>query len=296
MSLFQPFDPDDPERRKRRLPPLPQVPLRLVLPNLVTLVALCTGLTSIRMSIEHKFDLAVALIAVAAALDGIDGRMARFLKSTSRFGAELDSITDFLNFGVAPVILLYVWALGEMRSVGWMAALIFAICAALRLARFNVALDAPDKPDWHARFFVGVPAPAGAMTVLLPVYLEFVAIPHGFVTAPAVFVYTIAVGLLMVSKLPTWSGKLIGRRIARELVTPLFVSAVLIVAFLASFPWETMTVLTLCYIACLPLSWRSFHEHLRVEAEAAAAADGVARPGAAAGKLDPVPPPDADAG
>ncbi len=271
MSLFQPFDPFDPERTKRRLPPLPQVPLRMVLPNLVTLVALVTGLTSIRMSIEHKYELAVALIAVAAALDGIDGRMARFLKSTSRFGAELDSITDFLNFGVAPVILLYVWALGEMQSVGWMAALIFTICAALRLARFNVALDAPDKPDWHASFFVGVPAPAGAMIVLLPIYVEFVAIPHGFLTAPVVFVYTIAIGLLMVSKLPTWSGKLVGRRISRELVTPLFVSGVLIVAFLASFPWQTMTVLTLCYIACLPLSWRSHQRHQRAENEAKAA-------------------------
>ncbi len=272
MSLFQPFDPDEPERNRRRLPPLPQVPLRVVLPNLVTLVALVTGLTSIRMSIEHKYELAVALIAVAAALDGIDGRMARFLKSTSRFGAELDSITDFLNFGVAPVILLYVWALGELRSVGWMAALIFTICAALRLARFNVALDAPPKPDWHASFFVGVPAPAGAMIVMLPIYAEFVAIPHGFLTAPAVFIYTIAVGLLMVSKLPTWSGKLIGRRISRELVTPLFVSAIVIVVCLASFPWETMTVLTLCYIACLPLSWRSYQRHLSAENGAASVA------------------------
>lgn len=276
MSLFQPFDPDDPERRKRRLPPLPQVPLRLVLPNLVTLLALVTGLTSIRMSIEHKFDLAVALIAVAAALDGIDGRIARFLKSTSRFGAELDSITDFLNFGVAPVILLYVWALGDLRSVGWMAALIYTICAALRLARFNVALDAPDKPDWHARFFVGVPAPAGAMIVMLPIYVEFVAVPHGFLTAPAVFAYTIAIGLLMISKLPTWSGKLIGRRISRELVTPLFMAGVLIVAFLASFPWQTMLVLTLCYIACLPLSWRSYQRYLSTDGTKshAAASDG----------------------
>ena len=274
MSLFQPFDPDDPERIRRRLPPLPQVPLRQVLPNLLTLLALCAGLTSIRMSIEHKFDLAVALIAVAAALDGIDGRMARFLKSTSRFGAELDSITDFLNFGVAPAILLYVWALGELRSVGWIAALIFTISAALRLARFNVALDAPDKPDWHASYFVGVPAPAGAMIVMLPIYVEFVAIPHGFLTAPAAFLYTIAIGLLMVSKLPTWSGKLIGRRISRELVTPLFVSGVVIVAFLASFPWVTMTALTLCYLACLPLSWRSYQQHQRAESEAATAAGG----------------------
>ncbi len=269
MSLFQPFEPDDADRRKR-LRPLPQVPVRSVLPNLVTLLALCAGLTSIRMSVEHQFQFAVALIAVAAALDGIDGRMARFLKSTSRFGAELDSITDFLNFGVAPAVLLYVWALSALRSVGWMASLIFAICAALRLARFNVALDATNKPDWHASFFVGVPAPAGAMIVMLPIYVEFVGVPHGFLTAPAVFVYTIAIGLLMVSRLPTWSGKLIGQRISRDLVAPLFVSGVLIVAFLASFPWTTMMVLTLVYLGCLPLSWKSYQRHLRAEAEAEA--------------------------
>jgi CDP-diacylglycerol---serine O-phosphatidyltransferase len=268
MSLFQPFDPEDPNGRKR-LRPLPQVPLRLVLPNLVTLLALCAGLTSIRMSVEHQFEFAVALIAVAAALDGIDGRMARFLKSTSRFGAELDSITDFLNFGVAPAILLYVWTLGELRSVGWMAALIFTICAALRLARFNVALDATDKPDWHGGFFVGVPAPAGAMIVTLPVYVEFVAIPHGFLTAPVVLIYTVAIGLLMVSRVPTWSGKIIGTRISRDLVAPLFVAGVLVVAFLASFPWATMMVLTLAYLACLPLSWNSYQSHLRADAQAA---------------------------
>jgi CDP-diacylglycerol--serine O-phosphatidyltransferase len=272
MSLFQPFDPDDSDGRKRPRAPLPQVPVRQVLPNLVTLLALCAGLTSIRMSVEHNYQFAVALIAVAGALDGIDGRMARFLKSTSHFGAELDSITDFLNFGVAPAILLYVWTLGELHSVGWMAALIFAICGALRLARFNVALHAPDTPDWQANFFVGVPAPAGAMVVMLPIYLEFVALPHGFLTAPAVFVFTIAIGLLMVSKLPTWSGKLIGRRIARDLVLPLFVAGVVIVAFLASFPWETITVLTLCYLVSLPLSWRSYQRYLRAERTAADAA------------------------
>jgi CDP-diacylglycerol--serine O-phosphatidyltransferase len=271
MSLFQPFDPDDKSERKR-LRPLPNVPVRVVLPNLVTLLALCAGLTSIRMSIDHHFEFAVALIAVAAALDGIDGRMARFLKSTSRFGAELDSITDFLNFGVAPAILLYVWALGELKSVGWIAALSFAICAALRLARFNVALDATDKPDWHGAYFVGVPAPAGAMIVMLPVYAEFVALPRSVLTAPVVFAYTIAIGLLMVSRLPTWSGKVIGTRIARELVAPLFVSGVVIVACLASFPWATMGVLTLAYLASLPLSWRGYLKRESAEAEAKAAA------------------------
>lgn len=269
MSLFQPFDPEEGGPRRLRRP-LPQVPVRTVLPNLVTLLALCAGLTSIRMATEQRFMLAVAFIAIAAALDGIDGRMARFLKSTSRFGAELDSITDFLNFGVAPAILLYVWSLGELQSVGWMAALIFAICAALRLARFNVALDKPDKPDWHASFFVGVPAPAGAMVVMLPIYLEFVAIPHGFLTAPVVLVYTIAIGLLMVSKVPTWSGKLIGRRISREAVAPLFVGGVLTVAFLVSFPWQTMSVLALAYLGALPLSWRSYQRQLQAEAAKAA--------------------------
>ena len=264
MSLFQPFDPEDRGPRKLRRP-LPQVPVRTVLPNLITLLALCSGLTSIRMATEQRYMLAVAFIAIAAALDGIDGRMARFLKSTSRFGAELDSITDFLNFGVAPAILLYVWSLGDLQSFGWMAALIFAICAALRLARFNAALDT-EKPEWEASFFVGVPAPAGAMIVMLPIYLEFVAIPHGFLTAPVVFVYTIAIGLLMVSKLPTWSGKVVGRRISREAVAPMFVGGVLIVAFLVSFPWHTIAVLTLAYLGALPLSYRSYQRQLQAEA------------------------------
>ena len=262
MSLFQPFDPDDLPGRKR-LRQLPQVPVRLVLPNLVTLLALCAGLTSIRMATEQDFEAAIRFIAIAAALDGIDGRMARFLKSTSRFGAELDSITDFLNFGVAPAVLMYVWALKELRSLGWIAALIFAICAALRLARFNAALDATDKPEWKASFFVGVPAPAGAMIVMLPLYVELVAIPHGFLTAPVVLVYTIAIGLLMVSRVPTWSGKLVGRRMPRDMVAPLFVLGVLTVAILISFQFETMMVLSLVYLGCLPLSWRSYQRRWR---------------------------------
>jgi len=261
MSLFQPFDPGD-ENGPRRLIPRPPVPLRAVLPSLVTLVALCAGLTSIRMTVEHRYETAVLLIAAAAVLDGIDGRIARFLKSTSRFGAELDSIADFVSFGVAPAILIYVWSLGSLKSLGWIAVLIYVICAALRLARFNVALDA-DKPDWHGGFFVGVPAPAAALIVLLPIYLELVAIPHGFLTAPVTLVYTVAIGLLMVSRVPTWSGKLVGRRIARDLVAPLFVGGVLVVAFLVSFPWETMSALTLAYLVCLPLSWRSFQRHAR---------------------------------
>jgi CDP-diacylglycerol--serine O-phosphatidyltransferase len=267
MSLFQPFDPDDFPGRKR-LRQLQQVPIRSVFPNLVTLLALCAGLTAIRMSIEHRFELAILLIAVAAALDGIDGRMARFLKSASRFGAELDSITDFLNFGVAPVVLLYVWALDDLRSLGWIAALIFAICAALRLARFNVALDSTEKAEWQAAYFVGVPAPAGAMIVMLPIYLEFVGIPHGFLTAPLTLIYTVIVGLLMVSRVPSWSLKLVGRRIQRDYVLPLFVVAVLIAALFVSFTWEMMAFLTLLYLICLPLSWNAYHRRLAAGGDA----------------------------
>ncbi len=267
MSIFQPFDPDDEPkwRRLRQLRELREVPIRLVLPSLVTLLALCAGLTSIRMSIEQRFDWAIAAIAIAAALDGIDGRVARFLKSTTRFGAELDSLTDFVNFGVAPPILLYAWALDDAGSLGWIASLIFAICAALRLARFNVALQGPAKPEWQSNFFVGVPAPAGAMIVFLPVYLEFIGAPHGFLTAPLVIVYTLAIAMLMVSRVPTWSAKLIGRRIPRDMVLPLFVMVVLVVALLLSFPWQTMTVLTLAYLVALPMSWRAFHQRQGAE-------------------------------
>jgi CDP-diacylglycerol--serine O-phosphatidyltransferase len=277
MSIFQPFDPED-EPRRRRLPHLKPIPVRAVLPSLVTLLSLCAGLTSIRMSIEGRFDWAIAAVAIAAALDGIDGQVARFLKSASRFGAELDSLADFVNFGVAPAMLLYAWTLDEAGSVGWIVALVFAICAALRLARFNAALSGPAKPDWQSYYFVGVPAPAGAMIVFLPVYAEFVGAPHGFYTAPIVVLYTLFVAMLLVSRFPTWSSKLIGRRIRRDLVLPLFVVVVLVVGFLASFPWQTMTALSLVYLASLPLSWRAFHRRLAADEGAATTARGVAPP------------------
>ena len=135
-------------------------------------VGVVRGLTAIRVAVEGKIDWAIAAIVIAALLDGIDGRIARMLKGTSRFGAELDSLADFVNFGVAPALILYFWGLQELKSAGWIAALVFAICAGLRLARFNVMVDDPGKPVWSANFFTGIPAPAGAITVLLPIYLN----------------------------------------------------------------------------------------------------------------------------
>src|SRR5665213_791924 len=183
--VFQPIDPAPPPRRRR----FKAIPVRTLLPNLITLLALCAGLTAIRLAIESKLELALAAIVFAALLDGIDGRVARMLKGTSRFGAELDSLADFVNFGVTPALILYFWGLHELKSAGWIAALVFAICAALRLARFNVMIDDPNKPAWAGNFFTGIPAPAGAMCVLLPIYLYFLGVSNGLVTVWLTFFY-----------------------------------------------------------------------------------------------------------
>src|SRR5207342_2735183 len=168
--VFPRFDPNRPASKLRRFRP---VPVRVLLPNLVTLLALCAGLTGIRLAFEGKLELALYAIVFAAVLDGIDGRLARLIKGQSKFGAELDSLADFMNFGVAPGLILYFWQLHELNNGGWIASMVFAISGGLRLARFNATMDDPNKPAFAANFFTGVPAPAGAITVLLPVYLAF---------------------------------------------------------------------------------------------------------------------------
>ena len=150
------------DRRRQRLHRFKQVPIRFLLPNFITLLALCSGLTAIRLGVEGRYEWAVVAVIVAIVLDAVDGRLARLLKGTSRFGAELDSLADFVNFGVAPAVLIYMWSLNGLRSIGWIAALGLAICCALRLARFNVSIDDPDKPAWTMNYFTGAPAPAGS--------------------------------------------------------------------------------------------------------------------------------------
>ena len=258
----------------------------MLLPNLITLLALCAGLTAIRLAIESKLELALAAIVFAALLDGIDGRVARMLKGTSRFGAELDSLADFVNFGVAPALILYFWGLHEIKSAGWIAALVFAICAALRLARFNVMIDDPKKPAWSGNFFTGIPAPAGAITVLLPIYLYFLGVSNGLVTVWLTFVYTLAIALLMVSRLPVFSGKRVGKRVPPEMVLPVFVVVVLFFALLISYPWEVLTIGSLAYLICLPLGWLSYRSYQRTDAKAVASM-GVAAGSAAAAPLSP---------
>ncbi|MGA8173409.1 MAG: CDP-diacylglycerol--serine O-phosphatidyltransferase [Pseudolabrys sp.] len=270
--VFPPFDPSPPPFRRR----FKAIPVRTLVPNLITLLALCAGLTAIRLAMEEKLELALAAIVFAALLDGIDGRIARMLKGTSRFGAELDSLADFVNFGVAPALILYFWGLHELKSAGWIAALVFAICAGLRLARFNVMIDDPNKPIWAGNFFTGIPAPAGAITVLLPIYVTFLGAPMGLVTVWFTFLYTLSIALLMVSRLPVFSGKRVGKRVPPEMVLPVFVMVVLFFALLVSYPWQVLTLGTLVYLACLPLGWLSYRDHQRKDAVAAAAATAAA--------------------
>src|ERR1700710_212129 len=168
--MQMPDDPKSPEMRRRRFRP---IPVRMLVPNFITLLAICAGLTAIRLSTEGRMELAVAAIVFAAILDGVDGRVARMIKGQSKFGAELDSLADFVNFGVAPGLILYFWGLHDLKTAGWIAAMVFAICASLRLARFNASIDDPDRPPFAVNFFTGVPAPAGAIIVLLPIYLNF---------------------------------------------------------------------------------------------------------------------------
>ena len=277
--VFQPIDPAPPPRRRR----FKAIPVRTLVPNLITLLALCAGLTAIRLAIESKLEWALAAIVFAALLDGIDGRVARMLKGTSRFGAELDSLADFVNFGVAPALILYFWGLHDLKSAGWIVALAFAICAGLRLARFNVMADDPDAPAWAGNFFTGIPAPAGALTVLLPIYLYFLGVPEGPVMIWLTFVYTLAIALLMVSRLPVFSGKRVGKRVPPEMVLPVFVVVVLFVALLISYPWEVLSVGAIVYLGCLPLGWMAYRDYQRKDAAAAAevapeAADGTPEP------------------
>lgn len=261
QTPFPPFDPDEappaadePQPGARR-----RVPIRVLLPNLVTLLALCSGLTAVRLAIEGRIELALGAIVFAALLDGIDGRLARALKGTSRFGAELDSLADFVNFGCVPALMLYFWGLKEAGSFGWIAALTYAICAALRLARFNVMLDDPDRPPFSADFFTGIPAPAGAITVLLPIYLELLGVPHGGASAMLALIYCLAIAFLMISKVPAWSGKTLGRRVRRDMVLPLFVLVALFFALLASYPWIVLAAGSVLYLAALPVSMRRHH-------------------------------------
>lgn len=252
----EPFLEPDSKRRAR----FPRVPIRYLIPNLITLLSICAGLTAVRLGIEGKLNLALFAVVIAAVLDGLDGRVARMLKGTSKFGAELDSLCDFVNFGVVPALLLYQFSLREFGNIGWIACLLFAMAMALRLARFNVMLDDPDKPEFSKDFFTGIPAPAGALCCLLPIYLHLSGLPRfpGLMTIE--LLYMVLIGAMLVSRIPTFSGKRIGLRVPREYVLPLLLVVILFVVVLVSYPFETLAVITLTYLGLIPYSILRYRE------------------------------------
>ncbi len=240
---------------------LKTLPIRSLIPNSLTVMALCSGLTAIRFGLDERFDIAVLAIIVAAVLDGLDGRVARLLKGTSKFGAELDSLSDFLCFGVAPVLLLYFWSLNEIGGLGWIAVLGFSVCCALRLARFNVAQEDPDKPAWTANYFVGVPSPAAAGLVMLPLYLSTIGFDFLKDMPVLIAIYVAGIAFLMVSKIPTFSGKRLGMRVRRDEMLTVLLGVALSVAVLFSYPWITFSLLAVAYLAILPLSALRYQHH-----------------------------------
>jgi len=256
--------------RPRRTPRIAGLSLNRMIPNILTLLALCAGLTAIRFGLQAQWQQAVVSIVAAAILDGLDGRIARLLRGTSKFGAELDSLSDFVSFGVAPSLLLYLWSMHNAGGFGWAMALLFSVCCALRLARFNTMIGVPDLPPWAYNFFTGVPAPAAAGVVLIPMVLSFETGPGYFDRPAVVSLFLAGVSFLMVSAIPTFSFK--GGRIPLPAALPLLLIACAVAAFLVTEPWYTLGALGLVYLGVIPVSWRSFRrlkeqaEHLRSSA------------------------------
>jgi CDP-diacylglycerol---serine O-phosphatidyltransferase len=251
--------------RRRRGRQLRAQPLIHLLPNMFTVLSLCAGLTSIRYALDGRFELAVALIVAAGVLDGLDGRSARLLKISSKLGAQLDSLADFLSFGVAPAILVYLWSLNQVPAFGWALALLFATCCALRLARFNTELEESDRPPWMSRFFTGMPAPAAAGCAIIPLLLAFafqLDWPRSWALNAVVL---IAVAFLMVSRIPTFSIKTVVVRVKPDWILPTLIGVGLLVAALSSAPWHTLLALGVVYLLSLPVGWWSAYRLRRRE-------------------------------
>ena len=241
-----------------------------LIPNVLTLAALCSGLTGIRFALQGQLRLAVIAIIVAAIFDALDGRVARRLGVTSRFGAELDSLSDFLCFGVTPALVLYMASLTQAGSLGWVVTLMFPMCSALRLARFNTALVADTPPPaWTGSYFTGVPAPAGALLALIPLMVSFeieAAWPRHALVVGTVLV---VVGGLMVSRIPTFSFK--KGRVPRHLVLPALLAAALVMGVIASSPWIGLSLLGLVYVSLIPYSWLTYRRQLLQDRQASGA-------------------------
>ncbi|HEX6443411.1 MAG TPA: CDP-diacylglycerol--serine O-phosphatidyltransferase [Stellaceae bacterium] len=271
-------------RRPRMRRRLSDFSVNRLVPNVLTLLALCAGMTAIRFAISGDFEAACYAILAAGIFDGLDGRMARLLKATSRFGAELDSLSDFISFGVAPAAVLYLWTMSQLHSIGWAIVLFFAVCCALRLARFNTQLAA-EPPPYAANFFSGAPAPAGAGLSLVPMFVSF---QWGDWIARSPYlnaVWISAVALLMVSTVPTVSIKRV--RIPHHLVMPSLLGIGVMAGFFMTAPWPTLTFVGALYIGSIPLTIRAYMQRRRAWEARRAEVAGAPQPAAT---LPPAPP------
>lgn len=242
-------------RRRMRVPPLSPLSVNRMVPNVLTLLALCAGMTAIRFAMGGNYPAAVFSIIAAGVFDGLDGRMARLLRVTSSFGAELDSLSDFVSFGVAPAAVLYLWTLSDLHGLGWAIALLFAVCCALRLARFNTETTS-ERPSYAAPFFTGAPAPAGAGLVMVPMFLSFEWGDWLFRSPYLSAVTVTGIALLMISKVPTVSLKRI--RIPHHMVIPTLLAFGVATAFLTTEPWLTLTAVGIVYVSSIPFTVRSY--------------------------------------
>lgn len=225
-----------------------------LLPNLLTIAAICAGLTAIRFGYEGNFEIAVRLVLAACVLDGLDGRLARLMNRSSAVGAELDSLADFVNFGVAPVLILHSWALQDFKSAGWIAVLVYAVCCVLRLARFNVS-SRLDNDNANSDFFVGIPSPAGAILVMLPMFVSFAVSDLPLAPPILVAVHICLIGLLMISQVPTYSFK--NMAIDRSNAKFFLLGAAILAAALLTYLWATLTVFSIAYVICLVWAFRT---------------------------------------
>jgi CDP-diacylglycerol--serine O-phosphatidyltransferase len=258
-------------RRRLHVQPIRGLSFNRMIPNILTLLALCAGMTAIRLGLEEHYREAVVAIMVAGVLDGIDGRIARLLKGTSEFGAELDSLSDFVSFGVAPALLMYLWSLQSFSSVGWVVALLYAVCCGLRLARFNTQIGA-DLPPYAYNFFTGVPSPAAAGLAIIPLLLNFEFGWSGFRNAGFCAVVLAAVAALMVSRVPTFSFKRF--HVPREWVLTMLLVIGGLAALATTEPWATLLLIGVIYIASIPLSIRAYNKLRQAASEMRAASRG----------------------
>ncbi|WP_093664284.1 CDP-alcohol phosphatidyltransferase family protein [Sphingomonas gellani] len=242
------------------------LPLRAVAPNAVTALALCSGLSGVRFALGGEWERAVTMILVAGVLDGIDGRIARLLRGQSRFGAELDSLSDAISFGVSPALILYLWSLAALPRLGWISALLLAVFCALRLARFNAKIDETDQPHKSAGFLTGVPAPVGAGLAMLPMFLWFWTDEPVFASPLLVAPWVALVAILMVSSVATYSWS--SMRLRPHVRFEALAGVVLLGAALVTAPWHTLSGIGIAYLATLPFSIASYARVKRLRAGA----------------------------